>query len=301
MIMDREKRLAAHIKARPHLRDIFEFQHRIEEIWNSSSPDDFLPVVCLSEPDVRQRMKEGTPLIDRPLFSKISLTNSESQMRRILTVMKTGGGEREILASKMASYLRGSGRGEAWFIRSILAHDDGFLDRVSQETEVPGPLLLHLLRMSLRISFERLHETLRTVLRNLDWDYPLCPVCGAAPSIGQTISPDERRYFCYFCSFSWLAHPPEGCPSCGLIDPDRVNLLYKHPEENQGILACEGCFSYLKVVDQRYAEEDLDSDFQEILGIHLDLAAMEMGFHPLGQPPGRAEIIVRPGIDSPKF
>lgn len=301
MTMSREQKLAAHIRARPHLRQIFQFHQKIEEIWNASAPDDFLPVVDLRDQNVRDRRRIGRPLIDRPTFERIEFANSEVQFRKILTVMRQGGGEREMLAQRLGTFLRSSGRSEAWLIRSVLTRDDAFLDSLANDSEVPGPLLIHLIKMSLRISFERLHETLRTVLKDVDWDFALCPVCGGSPFLGQALSGGDRRYFCYFCSFSWVATPPEGCPACGLVDPDRVNLLYKHPEENQGILACEGCFSYLKIVDQRSENEAINPDIQEIIGLHLDMAAGEMGFRPLGQAPQRSEVIIRPGMDDPRF
>ena len=88
-----------------------------------------------------------------------------------------------------------------------------------------------------------------------------------------------------------------GCPSCGETDPELFDLLYKHPNEHQGILACEGCRTYLKMVDQRAGSDFLNPDIQEVLGLHLDMAAGEMGLRPLGQPISHAEAIRRPGID----
>lgn len=300
MAISKEQQFSAHIRARPHLREIFQFYQKIEEIWHASAPDDLLPTVDLRDQNVRDRRRVGRALIDRQSFDRISFSNSEVQFRKIMTVMRQGGGEKEVLSQRLASFLRVSGRSESWLIKTVLTRDDAYLDRVSLEMEVPGPLLMHLIKMTLRISFERLHETLRTILNDLDWDFPLCPICGGAPSIGQSLSEGKRRYFCFFCSFSWVSTPPSGCPACGLIDSNRVNLLYKHPEENQAILACEGCQSYIKIVDQRSEKEVLNPDFQEILGIHLDIAAGEMGFHPLGQSPNRSELIIRPGSSDPR-
>ncbi len=301
MALTREQQLAAHIRARPHLREIFQFQQKIEEIWHASTPDDFLPAVDLRDQTVRDRHRAGRSLLDRESFSRLEFSSSGTQFRKILTVMRQGGGEKEVLAQRIASYLRVSGRSEPWLIRTILSRDDSYLDQVSREMDVPGPLLMHLIKLTLRVSFERLHETLRTLLgESLDWDFPLCPVCGGSASLGQALSEGRRKYFCFFCSFSWMAQPSDGCPACGLDDPDRVNLMYKHPEENQGFLACEGCQSYIKIVDQRSEGEVLNPDVQEILGIHLDMAAQEMGFRPMGQPPERFETIIRPGYDTPR-
>jgi FdhE protein len=293
----RDRLLAEHIRARPHLRDIFQFYEKIEEIWNATHPDDLLPLIDLRDASVRERLSQGVPLIDRPAFSKMPLTQTALQFRKILTVMKQGGGEREVYSHRIATFLRNSRKPEGEMIGDLLGRDDGYLDQVSEIMEVPRPLLVYLLKMSLRISFERLHETLMTFLREIEWEYSHCPVCGAPPVIGQAVSNERRRYYCFFCSFHWECPSLEGCPSCGETDTELFNLLYKHPNEHQGILACETCRTYLKMLDQRAGPDLINPDIQEVLGLHLDMAAGEMGLRPLGQPVGHSEIIKRVGID----
>lgn len=293
----RDRLLAEHIKARPHLRDIFQFYEKIEEIWNASHPDDLLPLIDLRDAQVRDRMAGGIPLVDRPAFVKIPLAQTAVQFRKILTVMKQGGGEREAYAQRIAIFMRNSRKDEGTVIGELLAREDGHFDAVSETMDVPRPLLVYLLRMSLRISFERLHETLRTFLREMDWEYPHCPVCGAPPVIGQAISNDRRRFYCFFCSFHWECDALAGCAACGETDTELFNLLYKHPNEHQGILVCESCRTYLKMLDQRAGPDLVNPDIQEVLGLHLDMAAGEMGLRPLGQPQAHAEVIRRVGID----
>jgi FdhE protein len=293
----RDRLLAEHIRARPHLRDIFQFYEKIEEIWNASHPDDLLPLIDLRDASVRGRLSEGIPLVDRPAFARIPLTQTALQFRKIITVMKQGGGEREIYAQRISTFMRNSHKPEGEMIGDLLAREDGHFDNVSGVMEVPRPLLVYLLKMSLRISFERLHETLMTFLREIEWEFPHCPVCGAPPVIGQAISNSRRRYYCFFCSFHWECQALEGCPSCGETDTEFFNLLYKHPNEHQGILACETCRTYLKMLDQRAGPDLINPDIQEVVGLHLDMAAGEMGLRPLGQPAAHAEVIKRAGID----
>lgn len=293
----RDRLLAEHIRARPHLRDIFQFYEKIEEIWNASHPDDLLPLVDLRDASVRGRLSEGIPLVDRPAFTRIPLTQTALQFRKIMTVMKQGGGEREIYSQRISTFMRNSHKPEGEVIGDLLAREDGYFDNVSGVMEVPRPLLVYLLKMSLRISFERLHETLMTFLREIEWEFPHCPVCGAPPVIGQAISNNRRRYYCFFCSFHWECQSLEGCPSCGETDTEFFNLLYKHPNEHQGILACETCRTYLKMLDQRAGPDLINPDIQEVVGLHLDMAAGEMGLRPLGQPAVHAEVIKRAGID----
>ena len=293
----REKLLAEHMRARPHLREIFQFLEKIEEVRNASAPDDLLSLVDLRDASVKDRLSRGIPLIDRPGFARLSLPHTGGTFRKLLTVMRQGGGEREVFASRIATFIRSEGGEEGAVIARILSREDGYLDGVSQTMEVPRPLLVFLIKMSLRSSFERLHETLLAVLRGLAWEYTHCPVCGAPPVIGQAMDNDHRRYYCFFCSWHWETRPLAGCPSCGEMDTELFNLLYKHPNEHQGLLACESCGTYLKMVDQREGPDLLNPDIQEILGLHLDMAAGELGLRPLGQPLSQAETIVRPGID----
>ena len=293
----RDRLLAEHIRARPHLRDIFQFYEKIEEIWNTSRPDDLLALVDLRDASLRDRLSRGIPLIERPAFARLALPQTGQQFRKLLTVMRQGGGEREQYASRIATFMRNGRKPEGEVIAELLAREDGHFDTISDTMEVPRPLLVYLLKMSLRISFERLHETLIAFLRTLEWEYTHCPVCGAPPVIGQAVSNDRRRYYCFFCSFHWESSKMAGCPSCGETDPELFNLLYKHPNEHQGILACEACRTYLKMVDQKAGPNLLNPDIQEVLGLHLDMAAGELGLRPLGQPLVQAEIIRRPGID----
>ena len=100
MALTREQQLAAHIRARPHLREIFQFQQKIEEIWHASTPDDFLPAVDLRDQTVRDRHRAGRSLLDRESFSRLEFSSSGTQFRKILTVMRQGGGEKEVLAQR---------------------------------------------------------------------------------------------------------------------------------------------------------------------------------------------------------
>jgi len=111
------------------------------------------------------------------------------------------------------------------------------------------------------------------------WSRPVCPSCGAPPTIGVVLGKErERRLCCGRCGTGW-AYPRVRCTSCGEADHRRLGTLHPAGEgDYRRVETCESCRGYLKTVaalDLPNVDRVLELDL-ETAG--LDFVALERGY-----------------------
>jgi len=111
------------------------------------------------------------------------------------------------------------------------------------------------------------------------WWEGYCPVCGAWPVVAEYTGLERKRQLrCGRCGTGW-AIPLLRCAFCDEIQHD--NLAYLTPEEGEQtrrIEVCQTCKGYLKAVTTVRASAPWAILIDDLMTVHLDVAALERGY-----------------------
>jgi len=111
------------------------------------------------------------------------------------------------------------------------------------------------------------------------WWEGYCPVCGAWPVIAEYTGLERKRLLrCGRCATGW-AIPLLRCVFCDEIQHD--NLAYLTPEEGEQtrrVEVCRTCNGYLKGVATVRPTAAWSILIDDLMTVHLDVAALERGY-----------------------
>jgi len=111
------------------------------------------------------------------------------------------------------------------------------------------------------------------------WWEGYCPVCGAWPVVAEYTGLERKRQLrCGRCGTGW-AIPLLQCVFCDEIEHD--NLAYLTPEEGEQtrrIEVCQTCKGYLKGVTTVRPSAPWSILIDDLMTVHLDVAALERGY-----------------------
>jgi FdhE protein len=108
------------------------------------------------------------------------------------------------------------------------------------------------------------------------WEEPICPLCGAGPSMAQLVRTStgrKRLLVCGCCATTW-AYRRIGCPFCGNNEQSQFTLIELEDEPFR-LDCCQSCQGYLKTYLGKGNEELLLADWTTL---HLDALALEQGW-----------------------
>ena len=111
------------------------------------------------------------------------------------------------------------------------------------------------------------------------WWEGYCPVCGAWPVVAEYTGLERKRQLrCGRCGTGW-AIPLLRCVFCDEIQHD--NLAYLAPEEGERtrrVEVCQTCKGYLKGVTTVRPSAAWSILIDDLMTVHLDVAALERGY-----------------------
>ena len=117
------------------------------------------------------------------------------------------------------------------------------------------------------------------------WWEGYCPVCGAWPVVAEYTGLERKRQLrCGRCGTGW-AIPLLRCVFCDEIEHD--NLAYLTPEEGEQtrrIEVCQTCKGYLKGVTTVRPSATWSILIDDLMTVHLDVAALERGYQRPSRP-----------------
>jgi FdhE protein len=108
------------------------------------------------------------------------------------------------------------------------------------------------------------------------WGRPSCPICGSLPTMAQlkrTNKGRERFLSCGCCRSRW-SYQRTGCPLCGNLDQDKLEILELEQEKDFRIDVCRSCNGFLKTYTREGDEDLLLADWSTL---HLDVLAGQQG------------------------
>ncbi len=117
------------------------------------------------------------------------------------------------------------------------------------------------------------------------WWEGYCPVCGAWPTLAEYTGLERKRQLrCGRCGTGW-AIPILRCVFCDETQHD--NLGYLTPEEGEQmrkVEVCATCHGYLKAVTTVRPLPPWAILLDDLMTVHLDVAALERGYHRPARP-----------------
>jgi FdhE protein len=270
---------AAFEKARGRQADLSEllgFYERLLKEQHATTVN--LEPIPSDEAHLRDRIGKGKSLLSREEFP-LDLVSAGALFRSLCRLAKERGDSVRAGVEEIESAL-GSG---ALHLQDLLhgaVSEEGYAFAIADQLALDPELLNTLAEASIRPGIQAWVNTVGSFLDNDRWLKPICPVCGSEPKFaelrGQELAA-SRYLHCGFCGWAWPARRL-GCPFCENKDHNRLQTLIIENHLQCKLEVCDVCRRYLKLVDNKEFI-GLIPEVEVLASPHLDLAAMERGYH----------------------
>jgi FdhE protein len=286
-----DRRLASLRKSRPDLEQALELQEQLLRTSLTSPRPPLAESFPIPREHLAARVREGVPLLhDQPV--QVDLHYAADLFSRLVNVLQ----EREDpeLAQRLEGVVTAATGGaldpQRLFAEAFVQHRDHLVELANQ-TRVDAELLTTLGALSvaplLRAYAERLLPMVeRLAVDTADsvvWHHGYCPVCGGWPLLAELRGVELAEYLrCAGCGSAWRWHRIR-CPYCGNSDYRALQMLTVDGEHRFRISVCEHCHGYLKVGNAFDPTPAELLALDDVASLHLDVAAIERGYHrPVG-------------------
>ncbi len=146
----------------------------------------------------------------------------------------------------------------------------------SRTAPTVSPLLAFLIWKLLTKLLASWREDLEQRLPELAWEEPICPLCGAGPSMAQLVRTStgrKRLLVCGCCAMRW-EYKRIGCPHCGNEEQSQLSIIEPEDEPFR-IDCCQQCKGYIKTYTGKDGDGLMLADWSSL---HLDALAMQQGW-----------------------
>lgn len=160
-------------------------------------------------------------------------------------------------------------------MKSVLTSDFDTIQTTAKELKIDPPVLILLLRLSLRPALLEVAQAVQDRLNLEHWHHGHCPVCGSAPILADLSGEGGKRTLhCSLCETAWT-YPRLRCPFCENDNKDDLSYLRAENEEGLRVDLCSRCGNYLKTIDLRELSGPIIVPLDDAATWHLDLIAQE--------------------------
>ena len=261
----------------PALSELLDFYEKlVKEQHAVASTLQLAPID--DEALLRERIGQGAPLLSRHEFP-LDLPPAEALFRTLCRLAKERGPAVRAVAEEIESALGWGGLDLQDLLRGTV-NEEGYPFAVADQLALDPELLNTIAEASVRPGIQAWAKALGSFVENDRWLKSICPVCGSEPGFaelrGQELAA-SRYLHCGFCGWAWPARRL-GCPFCDNKDHNRLQTLIIENHLSCKLEACEVCRRYLKLVDNKEFI-GLIPEIEVLATPHLDLAAMERGYH----------------------
>ncbi len=263
-------------ETRPGYTEMLDFYEALCEAQDEASQTLQVEPVPVDEILTVVKLREGFPILRKESDFVVDVRASRNLFQ---SVVRLGPKAPAKLAEELGRIGEAVSRGALDPGIVLERHADAqFLHHTADRLGLDGHILAFLVRASvgpsIRANVTRFRETI-----TLDvWAKGYCPACGSHPRIAELKGEGGKRYvLCSYCGFEWRI-PRLMCPFCGNQDHDSLHYFVAEEEESHRVDVCDRCHQYLKTVDSRNLNYDLVLELEDLMTVHLDLAAMRKGF-----------------------
>jgi len=282
-----DRRLAAVRKSRPELGEALDLQEQlIRQSLMSARPPQARPFPLPRE-HLAARIRNGVPVLhDQP--AHVDVRFAADLFSRLVNDLQ----EREDaeLQSGLNALVEAATNGrldpERLFGEAFVQHAD-HLAEIALQSGVDAELLTTVAAQAVAPLLRAYAEHLLPLVERLDdgapdgavWQRGYCPVCGGWPSIAELRGVELALFLrCAGCGSGWRWQRL-GCPYCGNDDYHTLHTLTIEGEKRFRISVCERCKGYLKVGNAFDPPPAQLLPLDEVASLHLDVVAIERGYH----------------------
>ena len=284
------RRLAALHKAHPDQAEAWALQGQlIRTALESARPPETQPFPLPREHLVA-RLREGIPLLhDQPAFVDVHF--AADLFSRLVNVLQARGDpeQREPdgrLEGIVDAATRGKFDPERLFGEAFVHHQDHLAEIAAQagvDADVLSTLASQSVAPLLRAYAERLAPLLERVddgtRDGADWTYGYCPICGGWPLLGELRGVELAEWLrCSACGTAWRTQRLF-CPYCANDDYRALGSLAVDGDLRFRVSVCERCKGYLKVGNAFDPPPAELLALDDVVSMHLDVAAIQRGYH----------------------
>jgi FdhE protein len=270
------ERIAWFHKERPQYREILDLYTMILEEYVKILPQLKISVPEVSKKLVKSRRGKGLPLLGR---EELTL-DLEAAQKLFHTISAIGQRSTAKMGDEIPRITDAAKAGELDLSALLSKHyDEPHLRHEAERCGLDKGILAFLVQASVKPFVTAQMEQLRDALDLEGWLQGECPLCGSPPQMAQLRDEEGKRYLqCSFCGCQWRWERI-ACPSCNNKDLNSLHYLYTEEEEAYRVDCCDQCKGYIKTVDSRKLDYEPYLDLEDIVTIHLDILAMEKGYH----------------------
>jgi len=158
-------------------------------------------------------------------------------------------------------------------MKAALASNYEAIEASGKAFSIDSPVLVLLLRLSLRPSLLIIAQAVLDHLDLSPWNFGHCPVCGSAPRLADLSGEGgKRRLHCSLCETAW-PYPRLRCPFCENDNREDLSYLRAENEEGFRVDLCGRCNNYLKTIDLREIPGPIILPLDDVATWHLDIIA----------------------------
>jgi FdhE protein len=288
-----ERRIALLRQQRPELGDALALQGRIVSTQMSSPRAPALSAFALPRQLVAARVREGVPLLhDQPAVVDVQF--AAELFGSLVTALSP---RFDPVAGALAS---GRVDPEHLFGEAFVQHSD-HLRQIAGAAGEDAELLSAVATLAVAPVLRAYAAKLGPLLAAPDgqatsdgltapdgqassdgkatsWTQGYCPICGGCPLLGELRGTDLVAWLrCGACGFGWQVQRG-ACPFCGNDDEQQLGTLTLEAEQRFRAVVCQRCRTYLKVGNALEPPPTEVLAIDDVLSLHLDVAAAERGY-----------------------
>lgn len=273
---DIKKAAAALRKLRPVYETFINFYEQVFKAQEASKNQIDIAPIQISDEMLSLKTEENFPLIDIADFA----VDMKSANKLFIELCKTAKGTNERLAGsarKILDAINGVLDPKTLFT-SLLNGDDKNFEEAAKELSIAKNVLAFFTYNSLKPSITLCAEQLSVYLDKEDlWQQGYCPICGSPPVLSMLQGEGKRFLICSFCWHKWPVKRAF-CPFCNTHDNKTFHYFFSEEEKEYRVYTCDSCKKYIKTIDTKKAERTIYPPMEQIVTLHLDMKASEMGY-----------------------
>ncbi len=276
-----EKMFTRYQKEFPLYQEFIELMQGVYKLRKENEETLKKDIFNLNQTEATQKLKEGQPLVNLQndhfadqlpksyFLDLLSITEkNHPEMSREL---------REMVSAKEDAY--------AELVRELFSQTPKSSDANNEPVTPKNPdeffdLVPFFLHESLKPFFSQLAQELKNVLENCHWSQGSCPIC-SRPADLSLLRDDEgkRSLFCLQCDFEW-PYKRLQCPFCENEDQDQLSYftIDDKDQEKYRVSVCHQCQRFIKTIDTRKIDNEINLEIENLITLHLDLQADKEGF-----------------------
>ena len=273
---DIKKAATALRKLRPAYSEMLDFYEKLFVSQEDSKNQINIAPIQISDEMMTIKAGEKLPLIDTDDF--VIDINAASKL--CVTICETAKSENQHLAQSAQTLL--DAIDNDLDLKTLFPHllqaNNTQIEETANQLDIKQNILAFFLYSSMNPSVKLCAEQLSVYLDPQgSSQQKYCPICGNPPVLSILEDEGERSLICSICWHSWPAKRST-CPFCDQHDSRSLNYFFSEEENEYRVYTCDSCKKYIKTIDTRKTDRPIYPPLEQVVTLHLDMKAKEMGF-----------------------